>query len=183
MSSGNFLYLFHLLTLTLACILVVVVHFLAFFLDLLCNLLVNSKFTVSFSLSFASLSHQHFPASDVVHCLIFVSKKVSLDKRTVAHCDSTTVGLKRTLPADVCQGDFWRCILTVLFIGSRDCSCYSLTTDLVSLRPLWKLGWLDHHARKKLAEGIEQVALRLRFLYSVSIFGEGCFQTVIDRLR
>lgn len=53
--------------------------------DLFWDLLVCSEFLVNLLLGFVSLSDEHLPASNVIHCLILMCKEVSLDKRTIFH--------------------------------------------------------------------------------------------------
>ena len=86
-------------------ILVVLVHLLALALNLLGYLLVNSEFTISFPLSFTALSHEHLPATHVVHRFVLVGQQVAFHQRTVAHGYAASPGLQRPLATDIRQTD------------------------------------------------------------------------------
>ena len=67
-----FLFNNHLGFLSIAEILVVPVHLYALALDLFGYLLVNFELAVGLLLGITALSHEHFPAADVVHSFILV---------------------------------------------------------------------------------------------------------------
>ena len=70
----------------------------------------------------------------------------------------------------------------MLLVSSGDSTSNTTTTYLVGIGPVRELGRLDHHTCEEFAECVEEITLSLSLFDSVSVFGEGCLQTVIDSL-
>ena len=104
-SSGVLLVLLHLSRLSVAELLVISVHLLAFAFDLPGDLFVYLELTVGFSLCLAALGHEHFPSANVIHGLILMGEQVPLDQRAVSHGHSPTARLQRALASDIRQAD------------------------------------------------------------------------------
>ena len=150
-------------------------------LHLLRYLLVGAEFLVDFLLCFVSLSDEHFPATHVIHSLVFVSEQVSLYKWAVFHGHLLALALDCTFALQVGQRDFnLTTFLVVLLL--RPCSC-TLTYGFVGICPAREFRRLDDHPCEQFAERIEQFSLLLARLNHVSVLRECCFQAVIHSLR
>ena len=73
-------------------------------------------------------------------------------------------------------------VLAILLLLGCYGSSDTLAAYLVGLGPVRELGRLDHHTCEEFAECVEEITLSLSLFDSVSVFGEGCLQTVIDSL-
>ena len=183
MASRLFLHNFHFSRVLFLCPSVVGVHLLAFAFYLFGDHLVEFELAFGLPLCLTPLSHKHLPATHIVHSLILMSEKVSLDQRTVTHIDAASSGLQWAFATDVGKRHLRCGTLAMLLVRSRDSASYASTTNLVGIGPVRELGRLDDHSCEELTEGVQEVSLGLSFLDLVTVFGEGRFEAMIDSLR
>ena len=143
------------------------------------NLLVDFELAIGVPLLLTPLSHHHLPPAHIIHGLVLVREKVALDERAIPHRNSITSRFEGSFPPDVGQGVLARRILSVLLVGSCDCTSDTLTADLVGLSPILEASRLDHHSGEELAECVQQIALCFRLLDPVAILRERCLEAVI----
>ena len=109
-------------------------------------------------------------------------KQVSFDKWTISHVDAAPSGLEWSFPAQISYCHLRAFIASTLLLG-YNIPCNAIPSNLVILRPIWKLGRLYYHTSEKLRERVEEVSLGFSLLDPVSVLGEGCLEAMIDCLR
>ena len=144
----------------------------ASFLDLFRNLFVSTEFPIYFFLCLIALSNKHFPASHIIHCLIFMCKEISLNKWAVFHCNFFPLAFDGSLSLQVSKRHLNFAFVFLILAMDSSTTCSSLTCSLVSICPSRKLSWLDHNSSKELTESVQQFSFFLRRFNLVPIFWE-----------
>ena len=164
-----------LLLLLFAFVCVLLWYICASFLDLFWNLFVSPEFSIYFFLRLIALGDKHFPASHIIHRLIFMCEEISLNKWAIFHCNFFSLALNGTLSLQVSKRHLNFAFVFLVFAVDSSTTCSSLTCSLVGICPSRKLSWLDHNSSKKLTESVQQFSFFLRRFNLVPIFRECSF--------